>query len=202
MVSPPKTYDEWLALSDEERDEVHLHQWNAYERDGIAFAFMAAARLAMQSPHKVLDVKIGTYHCGEYLLRLTVSQEDHRNYPPMLTQTFEGFRVVWVREPGLPDDPFEHPLTGSWDSAGDGGDYRIQICVENDELAVRCGEGPDFEQEPMEFVPRGEDSIQFLSTFAGIERRHDLSPVAGEENRMHHEIATYHYAERRRTGDA
>jgi hypothetical protein len=81
MTVPPKTYDEWLALSDEERDDVKFRQWNAYERDGIAIAFAAAARLALQSPHKILDIQIGTYHCGEYLLQLTVSQDDFSELP-------------------------------------------------------------------------------------------------------------------------
>jgi len=34
------TYDEWLALSDPERENVKLHQWNAYARDGVAIVFM------------------------------------------------------------------------------------------------------------------------------------------------------------------
>jgi len=95
MSRPVKTYEDWLALSDEERKEIHFREWNVYRRDGIAIAFMAATRFALQSKRKILDIQIGTYHGGEYLLHLTVSEEDHKDCPPMLTENFEGFRVVW-----------------------------------------------------------------------------------------------------------
>jgi hypothetical protein len=40
----PRIYDEWLALTDEERDHIKFNDWNAYARDVVVFAFMAAAR--------------------------------------------------------------------------------------------------------------------------------------------------------------
>jgi hypothetical protein len=95
MPSLPQTYDEWLALTEEERDHIKSNAWDAYARTGVVFAFTAAARLAMQSPFEVLDIQIGTYHGGEYLLHLTVSADDFQQCPPMLEQRFEGFRVVW-----------------------------------------------------------------------------------------------------------
>jgi hypothetical protein len=97
MARTPKTYEDWLALSDEERKEVHFNEWNVYARDGIAIAFMAATRLALQCQKRVQEIQIGTYHGGEYLLQLTVSQEDFRDCPPMLAESFEGFRIVWDR---------------------------------------------------------------------------------------------------------
>ena len=103
MASSPKTYEEWLALSDEERRHVHLNKWNVYAREGLAIAFMAATRLALQSSRKILDIQIGTYHCGEYLLHMTVSEEEFRDCPPMLAESFEGFRVVWCRSQGARD---------------------------------------------------------------------------------------------------
>ncbi len=95
MGRPVETYEDWLALSDDERDEVHFRDWNVYLRDGIAIAYIAAARLALQSPWKVLDISIGAYHGGEYTLDLTVSAEDFPKCPPRLTESFEGFRVIW-----------------------------------------------------------------------------------------------------------
>jgi hypothetical protein len=99
MPKPPATYEEWLALSGEDREQIKENAWNAYARDGIAFPFMAAARLAMQSRHKVLDIGIGTNHGGEYVLLLYVSPEDVKNCPPFLQQSFEGFRVAWLPVP-------------------------------------------------------------------------------------------------------
>ncbi len=89
------SYDEWLALSDDERDHIHFNQWNVYDRDGIVIAFTAATRLAAQSQVKIHDIGVGTYHGGEYTLMLCVSDEDHGSCPTSLEQKFEGFRVNW-----------------------------------------------------------------------------------------------------------
>ncbi len=115
MKSIPKTYDDWLALSAKEQHRVHSEVWDAYSRDGIAFAYTAAARLAFASPRRVLNVEIGTYHGGEYLLHMIVSPEDFEDCPPMLQDTFEGFRVVWI--PSSHPQPFDQTnatLDGSW----------------------------------------------------------------------------------------
>jgi hypothetical protein len=91
----PRTYEEWLALTDEQREAV-LMSWNAYAREGIAFPYIAAGRLALVSETPVLDVRVGTYHCGEYLLHAYVADEAVASLPRMLEQKFEGFRVVWL----------------------------------------------------------------------------------------------------------
>lgn len=90
----PRTYEDWLALSDEQREAVAA-SWNAYEREGIGFAYAAAGRLAIASDTPVLDVRIGTYHGGEYLLHAYVDDAAVTKLPKLLEQTFEGFRVAW-----------------------------------------------------------------------------------------------------------
>jgi hypothetical protein len=126
MASSPKTYEEWLALSDEERRHVHLNKWNVYAREGLAIAFMAATRLALQSSRKILDIQIGTYHCGEYLLHMTVSEEEFRDCPPMLAESFEGFRVVWCPlRVFQPPAEVEGTLEGKW--RAEQGDYEFEI---------------------------------------------------------------------------
>jgi len=121
-----ETYEDWLALSDDERKRVHFQEWNAYRRDGIAIAFMAATRLAFQSKRRILDIHIGTYHCGEYLLHLTVPAEDYRDCPPMLAESFEGFRVVWFPEPRFQPAPeVQGTLEGTWRS--EQGDYEFEL---------------------------------------------------------------------------
>lgn len=195
------TYDEWLALSDEERDDVHLHQWNVYARDGLAIAFMAATRLAMEAPYTILDISVGTYHGGEYLLHLTVSREDHENCPRMLEQTFEGFRVVWICEPGPPSELLEHPLLGTWDSNGDGGNFLIDIAVENDEISVKCRERPELEEMPIVSLGCEDHHIIFYTNRGGVERRHDLFQQSDDDPRMRHHVTTYQFAERRPAAD-
>jgi hypothetical protein len=127
MAHSPKTYEDWLALSDQQRKEVHLKEWNVYRRDGITIAFMAAVRLAQTCKKRVLDIQIGTYHGGEYLLHITVSKEDYRDCPPMLTESFEGFRIVWFCPrvfQGPPDVP--GTLEGKWKA--EEGDYEFELC--------------------------------------------------------------------------
>ena len=102
MTEPrkPRTYEEWLALSDEQR-EATLFAWNAYEREGVGFPYTAAGRLAIASETPVLDVRVGTYHGGEYVLHAYVADSAVTNLPKMLQQTFEGFRVIWLPESQL-----------------------------------------------------------------------------------------------------
>src|SRR5436190_3255347 len=109
------TYDQWLALSEDERDAVHFQQWNVYERDGYLVAMTAAVRLAESCGLKVSRIAIGTYHGGEYLLQLFVSDEDCRQLPPMLEQRFEGFRVAWFPLSTMGLNPSEFgSISGVW----------------------------------------------------------------------------------------
>jgi hypothetical protein len=91
----PRNYDEWLALTDEQRDAVLLN-WDAYEREGIGFPYVAAGRLAIASATPILDVRVGTYHGGEYVLHAFVADAAISNLPKSLEQSFEGFRVIWL----------------------------------------------------------------------------------------------------------
>lgn len=93
-------YKDWLALSAQERFDAKM-SWNAYERESIGIPYTAAGRLAISSERKVLDVAVGTYHGGEYLIHATVSDEDFRNCPRMLSEEFEGFRIVWFPVSGF-----------------------------------------------------------------------------------------------------
>lgn len=126
MAHAPKTYEDWLALSDQEQKEVHFKEWNVYARDGIAIAFMAAVRLALKCGKRVLDIQIGTYHGGEYLLHMMVSMEDYRDCPPMLTESFEGFRIVWC-SPRVFQAAADVPgtLEGKWKA--EEGDYEFEL---------------------------------------------------------------------------
>jgi hypothetical protein len=126
MGRPVKTYEDWLALSDKERHEVHFHDWNVYARDGIAIPYMAATRLALKSTRRILDIQIGTYHGGEYLLHLTVREEDFKGCPPMLADSFEGFRVVWCSARMFQAAPeVQGDLQGIW--RAEQGDYEFKF---------------------------------------------------------------------------
>jgi len=90
----PRTYDEWLALSDSQR-RATLLAWNDCQREGIGFAYAAAGRLAIGSVVPIFDMRIGTYHGGEYIIHAYVDDAVISNLPKPLEQTFEGFRVWW-----------------------------------------------------------------------------------------------------------
>ena len=96
----PDNYEAWLALSDSERDAL-VGGWNAYEREGIGFAYTAAGRLAIVSATPILDLRIGTYHGGEYLIHAYVDDAAVPDLPSPLEQAFEGFRVWWFPQSQL-----------------------------------------------------------------------------------------------------
>ena len=141
MPSVPRTYEEWLGLTEDERDHIKFNEWDAYARDGVAFAFTAAARLAMQSEFEVLDIQIGTYHCGEYLLHLTVSNDDFQKCPPMLEQRFEGFRVVWFPQRTYAIDPvIGAHIEGKWvpDESSDDYEFEFRFTTANVNVSGFC----------------------------------------------------------------
>lgn len=141
MSSLPRTYEEWLALTDDERDHIKFNEWNTYARDGVAFAFMAAARLAIQSPYDVLGIQVGNYHCGEYLLHLTVSHDDFQKCPPMLEQRFEGFRVVWFPQRTYVIDPVMGAnIEGRWvpEESSDDYEFEFRLTAEGVDVSGFC----------------------------------------------------------------
>jgi hypothetical protein len=71
-LKKPRTYDDWLKLSDEQR-EVVLFSWDPNKREGIGFPYVAAGRLAIASEVPDLDVQVGIYHGGEYVQHAYVS---------------------------------------------------------------------------------------------------------------------------------
>jgi hypothetical protein len=187
-------YDDWLALSEGDRDTMHS-RWDAYSRENVWIPLMAAARLAMMSSIPVLDATVGTYHGGEYILHMTVRHCDIAKCPQSLGQTFEGFRVAWLSEPEPPGDVREHPLIGRWRSAGDSGDYEIDIQAEDGALVIKCRTPANDTTLPIDYPPsHTKDSLQFYTVCDGIEQRHDLSCEADAPGRVRHEIATYQFA--------
>src|SRR6185503_11061131 len=100
-ISTPKTYEDWLALTAEQKEEVKS-RWCAYTGEGRAIPMMAAARL-MMADSRVKDIRVGIYHGGEYILHPVVSDEDYLNCRPWgppwdEVDVFEGFRVFWLNE--------------------------------------------------------------------------------------------------------
>ncbi|GEM_PF-1595624 len=91
----PKTYEEWLSLTEEER-ELLKSRWDAYEGQSIGFPHTAGGRLAISSPIPVLEVRVGTYHGGEYVIHAYVADDALPSLPGKLEQSFEGFRVIWL----------------------------------------------------------------------------------------------------------
>lgn len=89
------SYDEWLKLTDEEQNALHLETWDTYKREGYPIALHAASRLALQSNKTILSAWIGTYHGGEYLLEFAVPSAELDSCPAPLSERFEGFRTMW-----------------------------------------------------------------------------------------------------------
>jgi len=129
----PATYDEWLAHSPQQRDEVKS-RWCAYTGEGRAFPMMAAARL-MMSDARIRDIVVGIYHGGEYILRPTVSNQDYRSCRPWGppwedVDVFEGFRIFWTKETYEFSSPDANWLLGTWRSETPECDAEFTIAVD------------------------------------------------------------------------
>ena len=73
-----------------------------------------------------MNVEIGTYHGGEYLLHMLVSPDDYKECPAMLADEFEGFRVVWIPVRDFkPLNDTGRSLEGSWVS--EDGYYEFEL---------------------------------------------------------------------------
>ena len=159
------TYDQWLALSEDERHTVHFQQWDVYSRDGYVIAMTAAVRLAESCGLKVSHMEIGTYHGGEYLLHLYVSDDDFSRMPPMLEQRFEGFRVVWfpVSRMGLSPSEFGD-ISGVWRHEDDDTDVELTFdaVIQPPKVSGRCLS--DDEQLLISGVRGNDKFLMFSST--------------------------------------
>ena len=90
------SYEQWLALTDDQRQEAHLYKWNVYARENIGFAYTAAGRFAISSTVRILDIRVGVYHGGEYILELCVADEEVNSLPARLASQSEGFRIMFI----------------------------------------------------------------------------------------------------------
>ena len=100
MESPIGTYEDWIALTAQERDHIQREVWNVYERNGFGIAVIAAGRLALMHSLQVIDVRIGSYHGGEYVLHMCVRDEHHTETQNTKNECFEGFRTAWFAMAG------------------------------------------------------------------------------------------------------
>ncbi len=95
-------YDDWLKLGESERESI-VQSWDPYARENLGFPYVAAGRLAIASKKRIVDLAVGIYHGGVYVIHATVSAEDYPSCPPPLQETFEGFHVIWMPESPPPD---------------------------------------------------------------------------------------------------
>lgn len=93
----PTTYEEWMLLDKASKEKVSQN-WNVYEGEGLGFALCAAGRLILSSSFKVIDVRPGVYHGGEWVLHAYVGNNDFPEMPMMLEQEFDGFRIIWMQK--------------------------------------------------------------------------------------------------------
>jgi len=187
MPKSPKTYDEWLALTSDQRKEVHLHEWNVYLGDGRAIAVMAGAHL-MQSDSRVLDIQIGIWHCGEFVLQPTVSNDDFKivaNGPP---QEFEGFRILWRAESYEFNAVHAARFVGKWISENEDVDAEFTIAVESDGFTISGRESSNGEKLEIRHVEFDGHRLEFevitpstgraqLHRFISVDDRHCDSTI-------------------------
>lgn len=94
-VKPPLTYDQWLALTPEQRDWERA-TWNSNAGESIHIPEEALNRLRATSSLRIVGGTVGVFHMGEYILNPALAPEDVSKAPPFLTTEFDGFRVGFV----------------------------------------------------------------------------------------------------------
>jgi hypothetical protein len=139
-ISTPRTYEDWLALTAEQKEEVKS-RWCAYTGEGRAIPMMAAARL-MMSNSRIRDIVVGIYHGGEYILNPTVSNEDFRSCHPWgppwdEVDVFEGFRVLWLKESYEFDPKDAANFVGVWTTEDPACGHEFIITLEKDQIVIR-----------------------------------------------------------------
>lgn len=150
-MSEITSYDQWLTLSREARVALH-HTWDAYTHEMFWVPLMAGARLASSCEVRVSDVQVGIYHGGEYVLNITVSEDDRRKCPRALEQCFEGFRVIYLSDDYLPQSIHQHFMLGTWDFTSCLGDFRFVIAEQAGQLKVHCLSLPSEEELEVEHL--------------------------------------------------
>ena len=113
---------------------------------------IAGARLASSCEFPVSDAQVGIYHGGEYVLNITVSDEDHDKCPRALEQSFEGFRVIYLADDYLPRLIHQHFMLGTWEFESRLGDFRFEVTESGGQLQVRSELLPSGEELPVELL--------------------------------------------------
>ena len=101
------TYEEWLALSPEERERAHC-SWNPYSGENRHIPREAARRLKESSGLPIVAVRVGIYHGGEYILNPELWPKDFHLAPPWFAEEFDGFRLGYC----------EHNPSIQWEEEG------------------------------------------------------------------------------------
>lgn len=134
----PKSYEEWLALTLDQQDEVN-HRWSHNTGEGRAIPTMAAARFMFSNP-KVIDISVGISLADEYVLQPVVSNEDFPSVPrrPWREEDrFEGFRIHWSKYSYEFDPKDAAKLTGVWTTDESECDAEFTITVGESEIEVQ-----------------------------------------------------------------
>jgi hypothetical protein len=72
MSTEPFTYERWLTLTAEEREPV-VRTWNPYAGQNIQIPKEAGRRFMQRFALPIVNVRVGIYHMGEYILNPCVS---------------------------------------------------------------------------------------------------------------------------------
>ncbi|MBB6052480.1 hypothetical protein [Armatimonas rosea] len=60
----PHTLDEWLALSPDEQETIHLDQWNVYQGEGAQIGLALCDKFVQEHLGQVTDAELYVYHGG------------------------------------------------------------------------------------------------------------------------------------------
>jgi hypothetical protein len=185
------TYEDWLKMSPEEQEHLHFKVWDVYQRDGYPIAVMAAARFAMQSGMKILHTDIGTWHGGEYILHMYVTDEELPKLPKPLEQVFEGFRIYWMSF-GSNDATLDRKgsLNGIWKRTGGPQILEINVETRYRPIGVTIKTKSDTAPVSVSRVDLRENTLHFevSDPQTGLSEQHQLRCL--ESDQCEHTVST------------
>jgi hypothetical protein len=92
----PRTLDEWLALSSNEQETIHLSQWNVYQGEGAELGTALRDKFVQEHAGEVTAAELYVYHGGVWIITAYVPKALLPQFEEKQMEMYHGFLVNYV----------------------------------------------------------------------------------------------------------